>query len=717
MRQNTAFPILLMLSLPGIAAHGQQSPASGNTATIKTNVDEVLVDIVVRDKKGKPVYDVKPGDVTVTDNGMKQKLTSFRLVQGAEAVSSDGARTALDALHQIRLVTLAFEAMGGGDQRQMARKAAIDLIKGEQGTNVFYSVVMISSQLHLLQAFTRDREALQKAIELATSGVASTQFNAESDRAKQVLKDRLTQMTGQPDVAQALRTLDSNPTAPPGSPALGSQALDAKMVEIMLDMTRFDAALTDGTRLSLSALQSLVSGLCELPGRKSILYFTWGMRIPPNLDDQFQSLISMANRANVTFYTIDTNGVMTYSQNNEGANDLQQAARASRQNATQNGKVSADMIYASDNAETSMRANNQNAIRNLADSTGGFLVADSNDLRVPLRRINEEISSYYEASYNPGIANYDGSFRRIKVEAGRKDLVVQARNGYFALPVELRKSGMMPFEPPLLSALASTAPPHDIGIRSRLFRFQPSAKGVATAVVVEVPVANLEFKEDQAKHIFHARLSLVALVKDGNGSVVQKFTRDVPIQATQENLAGIRLGNFVYKDVLTLPAGKYTLETAVTDRENNKIGTDRVAYELGAPKGVGISSIALIRSYAADAKDLDASDPFQYRGGRITPTLTPTLKGGKGATLNMFFVVYPESGSPEKPAVELEYIKDGQVVGKGGLELPAADANGRIPYTMSSSAESMPAGDYVIRATVKQGTSTAEERAVFTVEK
>jgi VWFA-related protein len=713
-RPNIALPTLL-LSVLAIAAPGQQQPAPGTDTTIKTNVDEVLVDLVVRDKKGKPIYDVKPGDVTVTDNGMKQKLTSFRLVQGAEAVSSEGARTALDALHQIRLVTLAFEG-GGAEQRQVARKAAIDLIKGEQGTNVFYSVVMIASQLHLLQPFTRDRTALQKAIELATSGVASTQFNAESERAKSVLKDRLTQMTGQPDVAQALRTLDSNPAAPPGSPALGTQALDAKMVEIMLDMTRFDAAVTDGTRLSLSALQSLVSGMSQLPGRKSILYFTWGLRIPPNLDDQFQNLTSMANRANVTFYSVDTNGVMTYSQNSEGANNLQQAARASQQNATGKGGVSLSMIYASDTAEMSMRANNQNALRNLADATGGFLVADSNDLRVPLRKINEEISSYYEASYNPGIANYDGSFRRIKVEVGRKDLVVQARNGYFALPMELRKSGMMPFEPPLLSALASAAPPHDLGIRSRLVRFQPTAQGTTTAILVEVPVANLDFKEDPAKHVFNARLSLVALVKDGSGSVVQKFTRDVPIQSTQENLAGMRLGNFVYKDTLTLPPGKYTLETAVMDRQNNKIGADRVAYELSAPKGVGISSITLIRSYAAGAKDLEPTDPFQYKGGRITPTLAPTLKGGKGSTLNMFFVVYPESGNPAKPTVELEYVKDGQVIGKGGLELPAADANGRIPYTMSSSAETMPAGEYVIRAIVKQGASTAEERATFRVE-
>jgi VWFA-related protein len=707
---------LLLLSFLTIPASPQAPAAPQDKATIKTNVEEVLLDIVVRDKKGKPVYDVTPGDVTVTDNGVKQHLTSFRLVQGIEAVSGEGAHTALDPLHQVRLVTLAFQAMGGGDQRQLARRAAIDLIKGELATNAFYSVVEIDTHLNLLQPFTRDRDALQKAIEKATSGADATQFNAESDRAKSQLQQRLQQMTGQPDVAQALRTLDSSPAPPPGSPALGSAAVDAKMIEIMLDMTKYDVVMTDGTRLLLAALQSLVNGLSGLPGRKSVIYFTWGLVVPPNLDEQFKNLTSMANRANVTFYTIDTNGVTTWSQNGQAASQLAQAARDSQANMQKSGNVSMGMIKASDNAEMSMRANGRNELLNLADGTGGFMVADSNDLRTPVRKINEEIASYYEVSYNPAIQNFDGSFRRVKVEVNRKDVAVQARNGYFALPAELRSSGLMPFEPPLLKALADGATVHDVAFRARLLRFQTMPQGISTAIVVEVPVENLEFQPDQPKHM-NARVSMLALVKNENGSVMQKFTRDVPIQATEENLGSIKQGNFVYKDVLTLPPGKYTLEAAIMDRVNNKIGTVRSDFQAAPPKSLSISDVSLVRSYAPGAKDLDPNDPFQYQGGRVTPTLTTTIRAGKGATLSMFFVVYPEPGNTAKPSVELEYVKDGQVIGKGGLELPAADAKGRIPYIMSSSAEALPAGEYVIRATAKQGTATAEDQATFKVEK
>src|SRR5215475_11655876 len=99
MRLKIAFPGFLLAFLTSVAPAQQPTPP-GNAPTIKTNVDEVLVDLIVRDKKGKPIYDVKPGDVTVTDNGVKQQLTSFRLVQGAEAVSGEGAHTALDSFHQ-----------------------------------------------------------------------------------------------------------------------------------------------------------------------------------------------------------------------------------------------------------------------------------------------------------------------------------------------------------------------------------------------------------------------------------------------------------------------------------------------------------------------------------------------------------------------------------------------------------------------------------------
>src|SRR5580692_2182453 len=83
-----------------------QQPAQPPATNIKTNVDEVLLDLVVRDKKGKPITDLTPEEIAITDNGAKQSILSFRQVRGTEAVSATGASMPLDPLRQIRLVTL-----------------------------------------------------------------------------------------------------------------------------------------------------------------------------------------------------------------------------------------------------------------------------------------------------------------------------------------------------------------------------------------------------------------------------------------------------------------------------------------------------------------------------------------------------------------------------------------------------------------------------------
>jgi VWFA-related protein len=256
---------------------------------------------------------------------------------------------------------------------------------------------------------------------------------------------------------------------------------------------------TQDARLSLNALESLVRGLQSMPGRKSVLYFTWGMYLTPELDAIFRNLTSMANRANVTFYSVDTRGVMTYAQNG-GATDQLNGANMSAPNSTlQGGNATKAEMKASDNAETSSRANVQLPLRNLAEATGGFLLGESNDLRTPLRHVNEEIASYYELTYNPHIENYDGSFHKLKLESDRKNLVLQARNGYFALPPEARAAGIETFELPLLKAISEAQVSHDVEFRAGAFLEQPRGDGTDLSVLVEVPLHALQAKPDAAQ--------------------------------------------------------------------------------------------------------------------------------------------------------------------------------------------------------------------------
>ncbi len=705
-------PLLAML-LP--AQQPQQPP------TYRAGAEEVVIDVIVRDKKGKPIKDLTAADFKVSDNGVEQKILGMRMVEGAEAIER-GTKVPLDAMRQIRLVTLVFEQLEGSD-RQNAKRAALDLVKGTQAQNVFYSVVAITTQLNVLQPFTTDKQLLQKAIEKATSGKYPT-FTAESDRIKAQLREiagRAGSPAGQaaPAAPAAQGAAQTAAAATAAGAAAGAAYIEKRTAEIMLEMLSFDASYgrNEGSRLSIFSLLSLVRGQYSMPGRKSILYFTWGMYVPPHLDEPFRNIMSAANRGNISFYSVDTRGVTTWSQNQGAREQLSSATRDIASDTTRTeGAVTIGQVMAGDRAETSGRSNTQMPIRDLAESTGGFLIADANDLRPALQKVNEDINSYYEITYNPGITSYDGAFHRTRVESVREDLVIQARNGYFALPLNVRGPAVLPYEFALLKALDTTPAPADVAFRSAALRVKPDKDGEQAMVLVEVPMSGVKFTEDAASKTFRMRLSLVALLKNEKGEVVQTFSHDLPRSGALTLLPQARGGNFFYKEQAQVAPGRYTLEAAVLDHEANKIGVEKTALVVeAAPAGVRMSSLYLVRAFTPNLKDVDPNDPMKFQTGRITPTLGGKVFAVPGAQLSTFFVVYPDPSVKTPPVANIEFLVGGAPVAKADLQLPAPDPDGRIPYVMSAPADKMPPADYEIHVTVTQGNTKAEDRMKVTV--
>ena len=130
------------------------------------------------------------------------------------------------------------------------------------------------------------------------------------------------------------------------------------------------------------------------------------------------------------------------------------------------GAVSVDEVMIAENAEESLRANVQESLNELAQSTGGFLIANTNDFKPAMARIATDIGSYYEAAYAPVVQEFDGKFRKIEVKVTRPGVTVQSRSGYFALPPG-EGSALLPFEMPLLTALTVDPPPHAFEYQAR----------------------------------------------------------------------------------------------------------------------------------------------------------------------------------------------------------------------------------------------------------
>src|ERR1022692_1483428 len=84
--KSPAVLLLAMLAGNGLA----QAP----DVVIRSSAREVLLDVVVRDAHGHLVTNLKPEDIAVYEDGVRQDVRAFRLVAGSEVHIEDERQAA-----------------------------------------------------------------------------------------------------------------------------------------------------------------------------------------------------------------------------------------------------------------------------------------------------------------------------------------------------------------------------------------------------------------------------------------------------------------------------------------------------------------------------------------------------------------------------------------------------------------------------------------------
>ena len=424
------------------------------------------------------------------------------------------------------------------------------------------------------------------------------------------------------------------------------------MLEIVNTETA-DAA-TDYGRQVIFALLDAIKEQYRLPGRKTILYFSPGFAIPQGMEGPFDSVISTANRSNVSFYAIDSHGLSTSDPNRNATDMLAGAAADSRAGSAGRG-VSRASAQAEDKALESGRADTQNTLLRLAKATGGDLIANTNDFRGPLRRINEDIETYYEISYNPQIQNFDGSMRKVNVKTDQSDLRVQSRSFYFALPPSMTAGGQVvaPYEVPLLKALDTKPLPRSFAFQSSGMHFRDNAGASECEVVVDIPIASLSVQEDKANNAANVRFAYVAIVKDGQGQIVKKYSNEVPFRMAADKVDSFKKeSHYMKTESFQLPPGRYTLDAAVVDLLGETISTRRSSFMVPVQNSaLSISSVAVVRAMKPVDKSVKPNDPMVMENQVITPNLNAVVKKSTDAAVPFYVVIYSDKTNTEKNGV------------------------------------------------------------------
>lgn len=718
---------IVLCALAAVNLSGQ-SPTNSEPPTIRTTTREVVLDVVVRDKHHHAVSDLRPDEIQVFEDGTRQKINAFRNVQGVEqlqteqalakrapAVSSPVPGRPSNILRQRNFVSVVFAQIAPLNL-QFAREAVAEFLKSDTLPNTYVTIYRFDHVLHVVQPYTADKKTLIGAVDAATIGVngnrdlgisasAASGINAsiQAQTTNIIATPSATAATDRAAQDQALNPLPVIAKDPLWGRNAASQDASIDLNNALLAQgmlangLRFADSLSNGMN-AMDALRQLIQVQSKLPGRKVVLYLADGLTLPMDHRDVVNGVISYANQMEVSFYTIDTRGLSAEDPMMESLADQRRVQAESSVNI-----VSPRMGHLEDDdVQLSVSSNKQLAMVELAERTGGFAVANTNQIALPMQRVMEDIRTHYELAYTPSATNYDGHFRHIEVRIARPHVTVQTRSGYFAVP-DINGEPLQPFEMRALQAIDSRPAPESFPYQAALLRFRPKATAVDYEMAFDVPVSSLQVVMNPKTGHGEIRLSVVALIHGLDGEVVGKVSRQLVKQVAKSDLPKLSSEEILYTEPIELPGGHYLIDAAVTDELAGKTTVKRISTFVPSGADFGVSSLQLVRKVDPLPAPRNSQDPFETDSGRVVPTLSDSLPAGK--PIGVYFVVYTMANSDIDPTITVQLFRDGKNIGQQVLQSQKRTADGSIPIMLQIKPDP---GECDMVVTAQQGNMRSE---------
>lgn len=671
-------------------ANSQKSQEDSLKTDQVVNAQEISLNLSVHDKRGRPVLDLKPGEIAITDDGSPVTLNSLRLVTGKE--ESD------------RLITLVFDipSTASGNKHgidpsiQTARETAAKILKMVPASGFSISVLNIVGRLHLQQGFTLDRKAIEQAINAATEP-ATQSDSTVSEPEQQLMRVALTgaNQSGTPVGAH-------------------ERALARALLAALNTSGRIEQ--DQHLRPSPACLLALAQSQQQIAQRKALIYFTLSKdwKLDSHAKDRIKSIIGAANRAGVSLYVFDLKSLGHAGRESEALDrqmalaSLQPSAELTPQSNAMRGTLTSLRI---DKPQES----DELALQQLAEGTGGSYIGNADNFKKPLVEMVKDMTVYYEATYTPKIDEYDGKFRSIAVKPIRAGLKIRSQSGYLALPAgSVIGSSPQPFELPLLKILSQPQLPTDLPLRAAILRMGNLSNGNANVLAIEVPLSSLEIREDSSTNLYSAHLSIVADIEDKSGAVVEHFSEDIPRRGSLHEIDAAKQSVITFQRHFMAPPGQYILRAAVLDRISGKSGGRRMAFEIQAPSGApSLSDVVLVRKAEPFRAKEDQLEPLRDGENKVTPNLSGQIPPG-AKNISVFMVVHSDPKAPAPATLDIRLFREGALLGGTSLNSQQADASEYTSRVVTFSIGQPLSGQYEVKAILNQDGKTAESSTSFT---
>jgi len=525
-------------------------------ATFRAKVNLVLVPVVVRDKQGRAVGDLKKEDFQLFDKGKPQAISSFAVetlasqmaepvkpaTEAAESSGPEAPAPTNPADIPKRFVAYVFDdvhlALGDLMQVRAAAQRHIDesLVPTDRA-----AIVTTSGRTNL--DFTDDREKLHAALlrlnpQPIARPVGEACPNISYYQADLIIN---TQDAGALQVAvqDTISCMNLDPTRQMQMAISTAQATARQMQN----------AGDSESRLSLYALRDAVRRISAMPGLRSIVLVSPGFLALADLHQDKTELIDRAIRANVVISSLDARGLYAIVP----GGDASQPSRPSL------GGLILHSQYQLASAQIE-----EELLAEVAYGTGGTFFHNNNDLVEGFKRGGARPEYLYVLGFSPQDLKLDGRLHALKV-ALRNPLKfeIQARGGYYAPrrltdPAEVAKQEMQ-------DALFSREELRDIPIAIHTQFFKPSVDNARLAVLTHVDVKRLRFRKENGRNLDD--LTVLSGLFDRNGNLVTGDSKTVQMRLKDQTLESRLNAGITVKCSFDVKPGSYMIRLVIRDSE------------------------------------------------------------------------------------------------------------------------------------------------------
>lgn len=664
--------------------HADGSPQQ---AAFTSTVARVRVDVIVTDRQGRFVDDLRPDEFILYEDEVEQEVLGTQIVDlargtvveyvGGAAAGRDDARSAPAARPSTRPVASAasrdFGALiflvdlPGLDRRNKDRfaRAWLEVLESSAMLGVPRAVYMIDQvgQLRELAPLSMSADALRRAAEevlaapLVRQGIHARLLRVAADA---LADDTLDFVGPQATDLNEIRATEAEESARSRATLeLLTQfcnALSAREGRTALVWVSSEILVAEGgpgTALVAAYVEGsdgVQPGTVDRSRRTGDTLFSY-LAIDSRTSVLQRELHRAANSANVSIYTLDPTPEY---EHRALPIDVKVASPALTE------------LMDSTTVQTSLDSL-KDAFREAADATGGSAAISATELDVALRSIEEDTARFYLLSYAPPSPRGDGSFHTIRVAVRRPDLTVRQRNGYVDLGPEERTARA------LRAALALPGAVDALPVDVRALRGW-SAGGEPVIKLVVGLEQDLARQQIGPPDFFSHQVHAVAL--NEYGALVGELNQQMQLSGSTSRR--IRSGErpAVYVHDWALPAGTFDVRVAVRDNADGEIGAARLDVDVPAPSAAWSASDLMLAATDEHGVAQPLLAGWVYRDEPLLAYVE--VKGGTAPALSGRIL---DAGGVERlidlPATPL--VADGAGVHRGALRL-----------------RNLPSGDYLL---------------------